>query len=173
MQSGSRKFWINLSNSWEVCAVMCRVLVILKANANLHTHTFLSKLIDRQTNATWLHSTDRYWAITDPITYPSRMTPSKASLFIFGLWMCSALISFPAIVWWRAVQKVSDYFFHSTNHCVIAKFCSIYYYWFAYLEIKLLRSKTSPFAHVFLVVNFSVANRELVIFLLLIIMCLD
>lgn len=51
---------------------------------------------------------DRYWAITDPITYPSRMTPSKASLFILGLWLCSALISFPAIVWWRAVQKVSS-----------------------------------------------------------------
>ncbi|KAJ6221561.1 hypothetical protein RDWZM_000106 [Blomia tropicalis] len=50
-------------------------------------------------------SLDRYWAITDPITYPSRMTPSKACLFIFGLWLCSSLISFPAIVWWRAVQK--------------------------------------------------------------------
>ncbi|KAH9528615.1 receptor [Dermatophagoides farinae] len=50
-------------------------------------------------------SLDRYWAITDPITYPSRMTPRKAFIFILSLWLCSALISFPAIVWWRAVAK--------------------------------------------------------------------
>ncbi|CAG2164749.1 unnamed protein product [Oppiella nova] len=50
-------------------------------------------------------SLDRYWAITDPMTYPSRMTPNKAVIFIAFLWICSALISFPAILWWRAVQK--------------------------------------------------------------------
>ncbi|XP_054167218.1 dopamine receptor 2-like [Oppia nitens] len=50
-------------------------------------------------------SLDRYWAITDPMTYPSRMTPNKAAIFIAFLWICSALISFPAILWWRAVQK--------------------------------------------------------------------
>ncbi|KAF7490887.1 Dopamine receptor 4 [Sarcoptes scabiei] len=50
-------------------------------------------------------SLDRYWAITNPITYPSKMTSRKAFIFIIGLWLCSALISFPAIVWWRAVQK--------------------------------------------------------------------
>ncbi|CAG2110319.1 unnamed protein product [Medioppia subpectinata] len=50
-------------------------------------------------------SLDRYWAITDPMTYPSRMTPNKAAIFIASLWICSALISFPAILWWRAVLK--------------------------------------------------------------------
>ncbi|KAH9395628.1 Dopamine receptor 2, partial [Tyrophagus putrescentiae] len=50
-------------------------------------------------------SLDRYWAITDPITYPSRMTPKKALLFIAAVWLSSSLISFPAIVWWRATQK--------------------------------------------------------------------
>ena len=49
---------------------------------------------------------DRWMAITDPITYPSRMTPNKAALFIAGIWTCSALISFPAIAWWRAVREV-------------------------------------------------------------------
>ncbi|XP_067129463.1 dopamine receptor 2-like [Centruroides vittatus] len=50
-------------------------------------------------------SLDRYWAITDPITYPSRMTPMKAGILIALVWMCSALISFPAIAWWRAMSK--------------------------------------------------------------------
>ncbi|CAG7836835.1 unnamed protein product [Allacma fusca] len=49
-------------------------------------------------------SLDRYWAITDPFTYPSRMTNSKACLLIALVWVCSSLISFPAIAWWRAVR---------------------------------------------------------------------
>jgi hypothetical protein len=53
-----------------------------------------------------MYSIDRYWAITDPMTYPSRMTPNKAAIFIACIWLCSALISFPAIVWWRAVEEV-------------------------------------------------------------------
>ena len=57
---------------------------------------------------------DRWMAITDPITYPSRMTPNKAALFIAGIWTCSALISFPAIAWWRAVREV---FKHNQIKC--------------------------------------------------------
>ncbi|XP_064466203.1 dopamine receptor 2-like [Ornithodoros turicata] len=51
-------------------------------------------------------SLDRYWAITDPISYPCRMTQAKATTLIAAVWVCSALISFPAIAWWRAVTKV-------------------------------------------------------------------
>lgn len=47
-------------------------------------------------------SMDRYWAITDPLSYPSRMSPKRAYIFIGLVWVCSALISFPAIAWWRA-----------------------------------------------------------------------
>ena len=48
-------------------------------------------------------SMDRYWAITDPFTYPGRMTPKRAACFIALVWVCSSVISFPAIAWWRAV----------------------------------------------------------------------
>lgn len=49
-------------------------------------------------------SLDRYWAITDPFSYPSRMSPRRACMLIALVWVCSALISFPAIAWWRAVS---------------------------------------------------------------------
>lgn len=48
-------------------------------------------------------SLDRYLAITNPISYPTKMTPKRVALLIVSLWTCSALISFPAIAWWRAV----------------------------------------------------------------------
>lgn len=49
-------------------------------------------------------SLDRYWAITDPFSYPMRMTRRRAMLLIFAVWVCSSAISFPAIVWWRAAR---------------------------------------------------------------------
>ncbi|GIZ00774.1 dopamine receptor 2 [Caerostris extrusa] len=49
-------------------------------------------------------SIDRYWAITDPMTYPAKMTPIRAKAIVAAVWLCSALISFPAIAWWRAVS---------------------------------------------------------------------
>lgn len=52
-------------------------------------------------------SLDRYWAITDPMTYPCRMTAKKAILLIALVWVCSSIISFPAIAWWRAVSPPS------------------------------------------------------------------
>lgn len=49
-------------------------------------------------------SLDRYWAITDPFTYPMRMSRRRAALMVAAVWVCSSAISFPAIVWWRAVR---------------------------------------------------------------------
>ncbi|KAL5284375.1 GPRDOP2 family protein [Megaselia abdita] len=49
-------------------------------------------------------SLDRYWAITDPFSYPMRMTRKRAMGLIFAVWVCSSAISFPAIVWWRAAR---------------------------------------------------------------------
>jgi len=51
---------------------------------------------------------DRYWAITDPITYPTRMSLGRAVVFIGLVWICSAAISFPAIAWWRHVATQSS-----------------------------------------------------------------
>ncbi|XP_020715905.1 dopamine receptor 2 [Ceratitis capitata] len=49
-------------------------------------------------------SLDRYWAITDPFSYPMRMTIRRAVMLICAVWVCSSAISFPAIVWWRAAR---------------------------------------------------------------------
>ena len=49
-------------------------------------------------------SLDRYWAITDPFTYPIKMSGRRAAVLIAAVWICSGAISFPAIVWWRAVR---------------------------------------------------------------------
>ncbi|KAG5313404.1 DOPR2 protein, partial [Acromyrmex insinuator] len=49
-------------------------------------------------------SLDRYWAITDPFTYPTRMSRKRAAILIAIVWICSSAISFPAIAWWRAVR---------------------------------------------------------------------
>lgn len=50
-------------------------------------------------------SLDRYWAITDPFSYPMRMTRRRAAALIAVVWVCSGAISFPAIVWWRAARE--------------------------------------------------------------------
>lgn len=50
-------------------------------------------------------SLDRYWAITDSLSYPMKMTKSRALALIAAVWLCSSAISFPAILWWRAVRE--------------------------------------------------------------------
>lgn len=49
-------------------------------------------------------SLDRYWAITDPFTYPMKMSRKRAVILIAIVWICSSTISFPAIAWWRVVR---------------------------------------------------------------------
>jgi dopamine receptor D1-like len=49
-------------------------------------------------------SLDRYWAITDPFSYPMKMSRNRAAALIAAVWICSSLISFPAIVFWRHVR---------------------------------------------------------------------
>jgi len=51
---------------------------------------------------------DRYWAITDPIAYPRRMSTGRAGALIGVVWVCSAAISFPAIVWWRRAAAAAN-----------------------------------------------------------------
>lgn len=50
-------------------------------------------------------SLDRYWAITDPFSYPMKMSRNRAVVLIAAVWICSSLISFPAIMFWRHVRN--------------------------------------------------------------------
>ncbi|XP_044729658.1 dopamine receptor 2-like [Chrysoperla carnea] len=63
-------------------------------------------------------SLDRYWAITDPFTYPTRMSRKRAAMWIAVVWICSSAISFPAILWWRAVriEEVPEFKCPFTEH---------------------------------------------------------
>lgn len=71
-------------------------------------------------------------AITDPFTYPGKMTPRRAACFIALVWVCSSLISFPAIAWWRAVavaqeQKVQQcHFTDDIGYLVFSSTVSFY-----------------------------------------------
>ncbi|KAH9491386.1 Dopamine receptor 2 [Bulinus truncatus] len=76
-------------------------------------------------------SLDRYWAITDPIAYPSKMSNSKVCILIALVWFCSAGISFPAIAWWRAVTpsdlpKHKCLFTEDSAYLIISSVVSFY-----------------------------------------------
>lgn len=45
---------------------------------------------------------ERYWAVENPMRYPARVTRRRCLLMISAVWLCSCLISFPAIFWWHA-----------------------------------------------------------------------
>lgn len=76
-------------------------------------------------------SLDRYWAITDPIAYPSKMSTGKVCMLITLVWLCSAGISFPAIAWWKAVTPI-DFtgnqclFTSDTGYLIFSSFVSFY-----------------------------------------------
>ena len=77
-------------------------------------------------------SLDRYWAITDPINYPTRMSTSKVGLLITLVWLCSAGISFPAIAWWKAVTPpdlpVHECLFtEDSGYLIISSLISFYF----------------------------------------------
>lgn len=76
-------------------------------------------------------SLDRYWAITDPIKYASRMTACRTWLSIALVWLLSAGISFPAIAWWKAVTPDTPLeneciFTSDSAYLIISSFVSFY-----------------------------------------------
>ena len=76
-------------------------------------------------------SLDRYWAITDPIAYPSKMSTARALVLIALVWICSSLISFPAILWWRSVQSslIPEHVCNFTEdgaYLIVSSFISFY-----------------------------------------------
>ncbi|KHN77688.1 Octopamine receptor [Toxocara canis] len=46
-------------------------------------------------------SLDRYWSVTQPLSYPSRRTPLRISIMIGISWLVSLLICLPPILGWR------------------------------------------------------------------------
>lgn len=76
-------------------------------------------------------SLDRYWAISDPIAYPTKMSSCKVSLLIAFVWLCSAGISFPAIAWWKAVTPTNlpshmCFFTEDSAYLIFSSFVSFY-----------------------------------------------
>uniref|UniRef100_A0A1I8FWQ2 G_PROTEIN_RECEP_F1_2 domain-containing protein n=1 Tax=Macrostomum lignano TaxID=282301 RepID=A0A1I8FWQ2_9PLAT len=47
---------------------------------------------------------ERYWAIENPMSYPSKVTKRRCLVMIGVVWVCASLISFPAIAWWHAAE---------------------------------------------------------------------
>ena len=89
-------------------------------------------------------SLDRYWAITDPIAYPRKMSTSRAFILIGLVWICSSAISFPAILWWRAVGPSVPLahqciFTDDGTYLVLSSIISFYtptfIIWYAYYKI--------------------------------------
>ena len=64
-----------------------------------------------------LISLDRYWAITNPMSYPSKMTRRKATYLILAGWVYSCLISFPAILFWRFRSSPANRALLGLNQC--------------------------------------------------------
>lgn len=76
-------------------------------------------------------SMDRYWAITDPLSYPAKLTSKRAKILIAVVWTCSSLISFPAILWWRATvtedpPEYSCLFTEDIGYLVFSSIISFY-----------------------------------------------
>ena len=87
---------------------------------------------------------DRYWAITDPIAYPRKMSTARAFILIALVWICSAAISFPAILWWRSVTPgdmppETCAFTDDTGYLIFSSivsfYCPIFIILFAYYKI--------------------------------------
>lgn len=77
-------------------------------------------------------SLDRYWAITDPIAYPGKMTTARAVTLIGLVWTCSAAISFPAISWWRSVtvtppSPTTCFFTEDAGYLIFSSIISFYF----------------------------------------------
>ncbi|KAF7639347.1 G_PROTEIN_RECEP_F1_2 domain-containing protein [Meloidogyne graminicola] len=46
-------------------------------------------------------SLDRYWSVTQPLTYPIKRTPTRICIMIGVAWLVSFLICFPPLLGWR------------------------------------------------------------------------
>lgn len=117
-------------------------------------------------------SLDRYWAISDPIAYPTKMSSCKVSLLIAFVWLCSAGISFPAIAWWKAVTPNNlpshmCFFTEDSAYLIFSSFVSFYcptfvmmfVYWRIYLAAA-SQMRSLKVGSKVLTANGSNGNRE-------------
>ncbi|KAF8571717.1 hypothetical protein P879_03047 [Paragonimus westermani] len=57
---------------------------------------------------------ERFWATENPISYASRKTRHRCTVMLIGVWICSLIISFPAVAWWR---RTEDYIADDSRTC--------------------------------------------------------
>lgn len=86
---------------WPLGGVFCNVYISL--DVMLCTASILTLLAI---------SVDRYLAISSPLSYPRRVTPSRVAIALMGIWMCSMAVSFlPINLGWNTpdfrVQKLN------------------------------------------------------------------
>ncbi|KAL3079735.1 hypothetical protein niasHS_014017 [Heterodera schachtii] len=53
-------------------------------------------------------SLDRYWSVTQPLSYPAKRTPRRISVMIGVAWMVSLLICFPPLLGWRPKRRTGE-----------------------------------------------------------------
>lgn len=73
---------------------------------------------------------DRFWAITKPMSYQHKISRKIAFVMIAMAWTSSAVISFPCIWWWRAVEEptapTACIFPQDPSYLVLSSFISFY-----------------------------------------------
>uniref|UniRef100_A0A915DHX8 G-protein coupled receptors family 1 profile domain-containing protein n=1 Tax=Ditylenchus dipsaci TaxID=166011 RepID=A0A915DHX8_9BILA len=53
-------------------------------------------------------SLDRYWSVTQPLTYPTKRTPFLMCVMIGVAWLLSLLICFPPLLGWKPHRKTGE-----------------------------------------------------------------
>ncbi|KAI6201009.1 Octopamine receptor [Aphelenchoides besseyi] len=90
-------------------------------------------------------SLDRYWSVTQPLTYPSKRTPMRICIMIGSAWLISLLICLPPIFGWRPIREpgkctVSDelgyVIYSSSGSFFIPVIILIIVYWRIYMITK-------------------------------------
>lgn len=60
-------------------------------------------------------SLDRYWSVTQAVTYLARRTPRRAALMIVAVWVSSLTISVPPLLGWRNPPNATEIFIVSNG----------------------------------------------------------
>ncbi|XP_055328761.1 alpha-2C adrenergic receptor-like [Paramacrobiotus metropolitanus] len=73
-------------------------------------------------------SLDRYWSVTQAVTYLQRRTPRRAALMILAVWMLSLTISVPPMFGWKSPPNMTEivtFANESVRETAWVKICSI------------------------------------------------
>nr|XP_002737207.1 PREDICTED: dopamine receptor 2-like [Saccoglossus kowalevskii] len=99
-------------------------------------------------------SLDRYWAVTYPMSYPTAMTKRVASILISLVWLVSSSISFPCILWWKAVDPPAPpntcLFTEDVKYLIISSCVSFYIptVIMIFTYYKIYRAATTQLRHI-------------------------